>query len=180
MGDIVVAGVILIQDWRVLLLLLRVVRTCIVLRITGMPGSIKQLFNMLLQNCNSSHNFLLFGKLRKLFTDFTYLKVQLLVDANQLLTVTLTINQFHDKVEPLFNHLSDPLHAASKLIQLAGIHACLYASNLLNDLPNWVSGLSRLSLHCFDSLFHASLYLLDLIHLSLEVTDDFWTCQVLA
>jgi hypothetical protein len=71
MGDIVVAGVIRIQDGRVLLLLLRVVRTCIVLRITGMPGSVKQLFDMLLQNCDSSHNFLLFGKLRKLFADLS-------------------------------------------------------------------------------------------------------------
>jgi len=96
MSDIVVAGVIRIQDGRVLLLLLGVVRTCVVLRITSMPGSVKQLFDMLLQNCDSSHNLLLFGKLRKLLADFSQLKVQLLVDAYQLLTVTLAINQLHD------------------------------------------------------------------------------------
>ena len=71
MSDVVVAGVIRIQDGGVLLLLLRVVRTRVVLRITGMPGSIKQLFDMFLQNCDSSHNFLLFGKLRKLLADFS-------------------------------------------------------------------------------------------------------------
>jgi hypothetical protein len=180
MGDIVVAGVIRIQDGGILLLLLRVIRTCVVLRITRMPGSIKQLFNMLLQNCNSSHNFLLFGKLRKLFTDVSYLKVQLLVNAYQLLTVTLAINKLHDKVESLLNHFSDPLHAASKLVQLAGIHSCLYASDLLDDLADGVGRLSRLSLHCFHRLFHANLYLLNLVHLSLEVPDDFWTGQVLA
>ena len=70
MGDIVVAGVIRIQNGGVLLLLLRVVRTCIVLRIARMPGSVKQLFDMLLQDCNSFHKFFLFGKLWKLFADF--------------------------------------------------------------------------------------------------------------
>ena len=51
MSDVVVARVIRIQDGGVLLLLLLgVVGACVVLRVARMPGSIKQLFNMLFQD----------------------------------------------------------------------------------------------------------------------------------